>query len=296
MISQPLVSVLLPVYNCEKRILEAIESVLCQTYQNFELIIIDDHSTDGTSEILKNISDNRVRIYTNHKNLKLAATLNKGMSICEGKYVARMDADDISCSNRLEVQVAFLEENRDYLLVGSAYIMEVKSENRGIRKQVRSYRKLKSKLLFGNNICHPSVMFNKELWLSNNLYYDENYVYAQDFELWTRAIPICKMANLSEALIIYRRDSDNSNSEKSRITNSNFERASINYIQSIFRDVLYEEAKQLAIFYRRPNNMSFKIAFRMYLKSIRICFQPHEFDYIDFILRIHNQLLKNIFK
>jgi glycosyltransferase involved in cell wall biosynthesis len=296
MSSKPLVSVLLPVFNCERSVYKAVESILNQSYQNFEIIVIDDHSSDSSRKIIENIRDSRIRIYANPENLRLSATLNKGMALCKGKYVARMDADDYSCPNRFEAQVAFLEENPDYLLVGSSYIKEVDGEIKGLRKQVRRYQTLKSKLLFGNNICHPSVMFNKEKWFSNNLSYCENYVYAQDYDLWTRAILTCKMANLAEPLVIYTKDTSISNPEKSKLAELNYKRSTINYIQSIFKDVSLIETNHLYQFFRRPNELSFGTAFRMYLKSIAMCFQPKEFDRIDFLLRVNNQLLKNVFQ
>ena len=114
--SKPLVSVLMAVYNGEKYLLEAIESILNQTYTNFEFLIINDGSTDSTEEIILSYSDQRIRYIKNEQNLKLIASLNKGLDLAKGKYIARMDADDISLPDRLEKQVNFLERNSTKLL------------------------------------------------------------------------------------------------------------------------------------------------------------------------------------
>ena len=110
----PLVSILMPVYNSEKYLREAIKSILNQTFTNFELIIINDGSTDNSLKIIKSFKDNRIKIIKNKGNLGLIKTLNKGIDLAQGKYIARMDADDIAMPKRLEKQIAFFNENPDY--------------------------------------------------------------------------------------------------------------------------------------------------------------------------------------
>ncbi len=115
-----LVSVIIPVYNVEKYIREAIQSIQNQTYKNLEIIIIDDGSTDNTYNILEELAknDNRVKLYRNEKNLKIVKTLNRALSLANGEYIARMDGDDISAIDRIERKVKFLEENKEFDLVG----------------------------------------------------------------------------------------------------------------------------------------------------------------------------------
>src|SRR5690606_13489679 len=117
-----LISVVLPAYNAELYIKEAIDSVLAQTFTNFELIILNDGSTDKTEEIILSYQDSRIVYVKNEHNLGLIGTLNKGMALAKGKYIARMDADDICFPERFEKQVAFLEKNKEYIICGtSAY-------------------------------------------------------------------------------------------------------------------------------------------------------------------------------
>ncbi|SVC41049.1 uncharacterized protein METZ01_LOCUS293903, partial [marine metagenome] len=109
----PLITVLMPVYNGAKYLNEAIDSILNQTFQNFEFIIIDDGSTDDSVKIIKSYDDNRIRLVENRNNLGQSETLNKGLSLTRGKYIARMDQDDISMPERLKKQFEFMENNSD---------------------------------------------------------------------------------------------------------------------------------------------------------------------------------------
>ena len=117
--NQPLVSVLIPCYNVERYVVEAVGSISNQTYKNLEIIAINDCSTDRTGELLMQLAreDSRIRVVTNEVNLKLIQTLNKGIGMCNGEYIARMDADDISLPTRIEKEVRFLEENNDHVIV-----------------------------------------------------------------------------------------------------------------------------------------------------------------------------------
>ena len=121
---KPDISVIMSVYNGETYLEEAIESVRKQTFKNWELIIINDCSTDSTSEILADFSlrDERIKVYTNEVNLKLPSSLNKAISLCSAKYIARMDADDICLPERLEKQYKFMEENRDVALSSCSFL------------------------------------------------------------------------------------------------------------------------------------------------------------------------------
>ncbi len=107
----PKVTVLMPVYNAEKYLKTAIESILKQTFSDFELLIINDGSTDGSEEIIRSFNDKRIRLFNNEQNLGIIKTLNKGLNLAKGEYIIRMDADDISLPDRLELQVKYMEEN-----------------------------------------------------------------------------------------------------------------------------------------------------------------------------------------
>lgn len=162
--TMPLISVVMPVYNAELYLDEAIQSITNQTYKKFEFIIINDGSTDKSLEIIKKYKDEYSRIVLiSRENKGLVFSLNEGISKAKGKYIARMDADDISLSTRLEEQVAFMEENQEIGVCGSW--VEVFGDNRKntIWKMPKSNEELKTRLLFSVPVAHPSVMMRKEI-------------------------------------------------------------------------------------------------------------------------------------
>lgn len=200
------ISVIMSVYNGETYLEEAIESIIKQTFGDWELIVINDCSTDMTGEILSRFSkmDKRIRVYTNEVNLRLPASLNKAISMCSGKYIARMDADDICLPDRLEKQYNFMEKHADTAL-SSCRFMTLKngiyaSGGAGGRCDNDALRAM---LLVSNPILHPGVIARAELM--RRLKYDESLTCTEDLELWTRTV----MANekieiLPECLLIYR--------------------------------------------------------------------------------------------
>ena len=203
---KPDVSVIMSVYNGETYLAEAIESVVKQNFKNWELVIINDCSTDSTAEILSEfaLKDERIKVHTNEVNLKLPSSLNKAISLCEGKYIARMDADDICLPDRLEKQYKFMEENSDVAL-SSCRFMTVKngvyaSGGAGGRCDSEA---IKAMLLVVNPILHPGVIARAEVMKKFN--YDTTLTCTEDLELWTRmAINNQKMQILPECLLIYR--------------------------------------------------------------------------------------------
>ena len=203
---KPAVSVIMSVYNGEAYLEEAIESVRNQTFKNWELIVINDCSKDSTAEILENFSlkDERIKVHTNEVNLRLPTSLNKAISLSSGKYIARMDADDICLPERLEKQYKFMEENPDIAL-SSCRFMTVKN---GIYMSGGSGGRcdssaIKAMLLVSNPIIHPGVIAKTEVMKKFN--YDATFTCTEDLELWTRmAAENQKMAILPECLLIYR--------------------------------------------------------------------------------------------
>jgi glycosyltransferase involved in cell wall biosynthesis len=197
---KPLVSVLMAVYNGEKFQREAIESILNQTYANFEFLIINDGSTDLTEDIILSYSDSRIRYIKNETNLKLIASLNKGLDLAKGKYIARMDADDISLPERLEKQVDFMERNQEYILIGTRVLSFGKNNN--LSSPCLEHVDILKTLHFSNCIYHSSVMINK--YLMGGLKYDNQYLHVEDYELWTRLISMGKMKIIDNILLKYR--------------------------------------------------------------------------------------------
>ena len=203
---KPDISIIMSVYNGETYLREAIESVLGQTFKNWELIVINDCSTDSTSEILAEFAqrDERIKVHTNEVNLKLPTSLNKAISLSLGKYIARMDADDICLADRFEKQYKFMEENEDIAL-SSCRFMTLKngvymSGGAGGRCDSEAIRAM---LLVANPILHPGVIAKAEVMKKFN--YDTSLTCTEDLELWTRmAMENQKMAILQECLLIYR--------------------------------------------------------------------------------------------
>lgn len=203
----PLVSVLFPCYNVEKYVEEALQSLIGQTYRNIEIIAINDCSTDRTKDILEKYAeaDDRIKIYNNEVNLKLIKTLNKGIGLCAGKYIARMDADDIALAERIEKQVEFLEKNPDYSVVSTMfYAFKSGSSKKSLYRNPSKFEDLQAALLFNSVICHPASMIRKTLFTELNLKFEDTYIHVEDYALWSKALYLTKLANLDEPLLLYR--------------------------------------------------------------------------------------------
>ncbi|MEA3513762.1 MAG: glycosyltransferase [Campylobacterota bacterium] len=213
--NSPIVSVIMSVYNDEKYVSFAIESILNQTYKSLEFIIIDDGSTDNSLDIINQYSkqDNRI-IVINQNNIGLTKSLNKGIKKAKGRYIARMDSDDISNPQRLEKQIKFLENNLEYGLVGTnAEKIDTNGKHIEFNTTKYSNEEIKKILSTRNCFAHGSVMLNKEL-LGDALYYDEEFKYAQDYRLWVKIAKYFKIANLEESLYKLRLHENSISKEK----------------------------------------------------------------------------------
>jgi len=203
-IDKPKVSVLMSVYNEEKYLREAVESILDQTFKDFEFLIINDGSTDKTGEILKSYNDPRINIITNDENIGLTRSLNKGLKIAKGDYMARQDAGDISIRERFEKQVEFLNNYKDICLVGTFfYIINEKGRVLYKATSLVSNDELKRKLLTGNAFAHGAVMFRKKC-VEKLGGYRTQFKASQDYDLWLRFSERHKMANIPEYLYKWR--------------------------------------------------------------------------------------------
>lgn len=205
-----LISVILPAYNCEKYIEESVTSILNQTYDNFELIIIDDGSTDKTFNILKSFKDSRVRLYKNKINRGIIYSLNKGIFKSKGQFVARADGDDICEKDRFKKQINFLNKNKKISILGTGLSM---INDRGKIKKFFFYPKsdilIKWSMLFSCPISHPSVMIRKNI-LKKIKNYNSDAKYAEDYDLWSKLIHKGrKFENLPIALIRLRKHNSN---------------------------------------------------------------------------------------
>lgn len=206
--NRPLVSILMPCYNVEKYVEKALLSILNQTYPTIEVIVVNDCSTDTTGQILDRLAqkDSRINIVTNEKNLKLIKTLNKGVDLCAGEYIARMDADDIAHPTRIEKEVAFLENNKDHDIVSTQFwaFKSDKPNKKDLHHNPEKDEDLRAYMLFKSGICHPAVMIRKSLFTELGLKFEAEYLHVEDYALWSQAIYKTKIGNLKEALLDYR--------------------------------------------------------------------------------------------
>jgi glycosyltransferase involved in cell wall biosynthesis len=204
--SEPRVTVVMPTYNCDIHLSEAIESILNQTYKNFEFIIINDDLNPQTREILNNyqLADNRIQIVNNPSRLGLISSLNIGCRMAKGEFIARMDADDISNPERFELQVQYLKDHPEIGILGS-WIRQIDNSGRLIRdlRLPISNKSIRWHFLFNNSLAHSSVMMRSSL-IRKIDYYSNDKLFCEDYDLWVRACPITEIDNLPFFLIAYR--------------------------------------------------------------------------------------------
>ena len=203
----PRVSVLMPVHNGARYLRDAVDSLLAQTFTDFELLVVDDASSDEAPAILASYSDPRLCVLTNDLNLGLTKSLNIALRESRGELIARQDADDRSHPQRLQKQVEFLDAHPELVLVGTgARLIDASGAVLRARKLHRAQTPLgvQWQLLFGNPFTHSSVMFRRAIILGRLGGYDEAYYYNQDFELWSRVAADYGSCNLAEELVDYR--------------------------------------------------------------------------------------------
>jgi len=198
----PKVTVLLPVYNGEKYLREAIESILNQTFTDFMLLIIDDGSTDGSADIIRSYDDSRIKFLSNETNLTLITTLNKGIDASRGEYIARMDQDDISMPDRLAKQVAFMDADPELGACGSwVSLINVAGDiTSNIRMPQGKY--LGARYWLQSPIIHSSAMIRRSAL--GDLRYDQNSEHVEDYDLWFEIRKKSKIANVPRFLVRYR--------------------------------------------------------------------------------------------
>ena len=196
----PKVSVIMPAYNVERYIGEAIESILNQTFTDFELIILNDYSTDKTLEIIKKYArkDKRIKFKNNQKNMGFIASLNRCLDIAQGKYIAKMDSDDISLPTRLEKQVAYLDNHPEVGLVGVGYRAFEKANFEVIFPPLVGFAD------FLKNCSTTAFMLRKKIIDNYHLRFRKEYLYTEDYDFYTRFIRYANIHNIPEVLYLYR--------------------------------------------------------------------------------------------
>lgn len=200
--ASPFLSVIMSVYNGERYISRAVISILAQTFEDFELILIDDGSTDNTFNIINQINDDRLKFFK-QDNIGLTKSLNKALALAKGHWIARHDADDFSIVTRFERQINFLIKNQEVKLIGSSCFIQ--PEKHGVINEVYQYPEWHQEIIdvfpFCNPFVHGSMMVRRDI-LENVGGYNENYRYAQDYELWSRLLPNLQSANLGQPLYV----------------------------------------------------------------------------------------------
>lgn len=200
----PKISVIMPAYNAEKYIQEAIDSILCQNISDFELIVINDCSQDRTEQLILSYSDPRIVYVKNEKNLGVARTLNKGLELANGQYIARMDADDVSLPDRFEKQLIYMENNPGTVVCGSNILIFTDDGDEKLCRYPKNDRQIKTALLFACPFAHPSVMMRADMLRTHGLRYEEAFEKVEDYRLWSRLASLGDFANLPEPLLRYR--------------------------------------------------------------------------------------------
>lgn len=227
----PLVTVSMPAFNSERYIAEAIESVLAQTYINYELIIVDDGSTDGTREVINRYEDSRIIKIFSEENQGLIATRNKIASIARGKYLALLDADDRAFPDRLQLQVDFLESDAADICGADHWTLNQESGIMKSSKQRHSNADVNALLAVCSPLCNPAVMGRLEIFKA--FPYKSTYKHAEDYCLWTEiALAGYRFANIKKKLIIYRLHSTQTSINHLQAARNVFSQAQARYLET----------------------------------------------------------------
>jgi len=243
-IKSPAISVVMPVFNMENYISEAMESIINQTFVDFEFIIIDDASTDNTKNIIDSYKDSRILRINNNIKKGNHISRNLALEICKGKYVCMMDADDISCLDRLEKQYVFMENNLKYAVAGTDIHIIFENNFQTTFQYLRDEREVKVHLLQDNVCSHPSLILRKDFLHKYNIKYDEEYYYSADYNLLLDISKVGNITNIPEFLLFYRKHPEQISSKK------------LNY-QKMYRNQI--QLKQLSNFKVRPSIDEFNV-------------------------------------
>lgn len=288
--TMPLVSVLLPVFNGEEYIEQTISSILNQSYSNFELIIINDCSIDQTENIVQSFDDDRIRYYKHAENLRLIATLNEGLELSRGKYIARIDADDIAHCERLKKQVEFLEQNQEYVLVGTNVgLIKHNLITDEVIKYYAENNDLRFAMCFYCPFIHPSIMMRNSVIQSNNLKFNKEFLHAEDYDFWTRLSKYGMIANLDCVLTYYR---IHENQISTRFKNHQIEM--MEKIQGRYRSILFNkyEPSNLKILFQEDHS-DFRNKFKILLDFLTVTDLKSAFYYRYVLKKLRNLIFES---
>ena len=203
-------NIVMPVYNGEKHLSTAVDSILAQTFTDFKLIAVDDCSTDDSLTILHSYRDKRILIVENQRHRGIAAALNQGLALTDGELLFRMDADDISLPQRLQCHVDFMRENPQIDICGSdTDLIDECGNIIGHRNTKKGDQRIKTALFLGEtSLAHPTVVIRNSILKTHRIQYSEHFPYAEDYELWCRCSTFSTYENIPEALLQYRHHSE----------------------------------------------------------------------------------------
>ncbi len=237
---KPLVTIVLPVYNGEKYLQETINSVLKQTFSDFDFLILDDVSTDKSVEVIKSFSDPRIKFVRNETNLGSVGTPEKGMEMSNTKYIARIDQDDIWLPSKLEKQIKIMEADDSVGICGTS--IELFGDRSGIKIFPVTTEPLKVGFLFFCMMSHPSVVFRKSFLEMTRIQYNKDYRLADDYKMWIDCIDLTQIYNIPEPLTKYRQHNEQicspANAEKQAIVTR---KVQLEVLKKIYPNVLPKE-------------------------------------------------------
>ncbi|HET6407318.1 MAG TPA: glycosyltransferase [Chthoniobacteraceae bacterium] len=299
--SSPLISVLLAVHNGGALLDEAIQSILAQTLGDFELLVIDDGSTDDSHERAAAFKDERIRILRNETNIGLTRSLNRGLAEARGEYVARQDADDLSAPHRFAAQVEYLRSHPDVVLLGTSSVrIDPKGATIGTNDLPTSHDAIRWASLVDNPFLHTSVMFRRGVVQREFGGYDEKYAVCQDYDLWNRIAAKFRVANLPERLVLMREHESSMTRSQTTTTDGEFNTIMLRNFETLFpkRKFVSGETQLLSLFRQRFDQADLQ-AVEMLMDALRSDFQSRHPDTVnskDFRKTLCRQKLRLAFK
>lgn len=260
------VSVLMPIFNAENYLAEAIDSVIFQSYQDWELIIINDGSTDRSDQIIRTYNDKRIKYFKNAENKGITYTRNLMIERAKGEYIAFLDSDDLAHRERLKEQVSFLDKNRDYAMCGTwAYMIDNSGNVLKKMNLTHGSQEIKSTLLFSNSFVQSSVMIRSSILAE--MPYDISFPVSEDYELWTRVVEKYKVENIPQHLTYYRWHDSNISKTKKDLLDSTAKKI---YQKGLSHIGLIANKEELEIQFGIQNNDEALIDNKEYLCKLRM--------------------------
>jgi glycosyltransferase involved in cell wall biosynthesis len=238
----PKVSVFMPVYNAGNFLHEAIESILCQTFKDFEFLIVNDGSSDQSESIIRSYNDERIKLINNPKNLGLIASLNIGLDLCQGEYIVRMDQDDISMPERIAHQIEFMDRNPQFGLIGSWF------EDFGEHIESKEVRystddiEIRLRHLYQTHISHPTAVIRNSIIRKFKIQFDPDFIHGEDYNCWVTISQFCKLSNFPEVLVRKRDHPTNITNKYFETMNSTCNRVKCRLFQKMGVSITSKEA------------------------------------------------------